>query len=85
MFVRTIHQAKSQLSKLIQQVVDGEEIIIGKAGKPLVKLVALADGLPHPKRKFGALKGKIKILEGFDEIPPEFVLAMNQTIDEDLD
>ena len=53
-----IHEAKTHLSRLIQAAAAGEEIIIAKAGKPLVKLVALtaAEG-PRP---LGALAGKVR-------------------------
>lgn len=59
-----IHQAKTHLSKLIKQSLAGEEIIIAKAGKPMVKLV------PYPEekkpRKPGIWKGKIWVSEDFD-------------------
>lgn len=56
-----IHQAKTNFSKLVDAVMQGEEIIIAKAGKPAAKLVPIA--LSKPKRKPGALKGKIKIVK----------------------
>lgn len=60
-----IHQAKTQLSRLVDAVVEeGEEIIIAKAGKPLVKLVAIKE--TKPRYCFGLLKGKIKIADDFD-------------------
>ena len=52
-----IHEAKTHLSRLIQDAVAGEEIIIAKAGKPLVKVVALS---AHPgPRQLGALAGTV--------------------------
>jgi antitoxin (DNA-binding transcriptional repressor) of toxin-antitoxin stability system len=66
----TIHKAKTQLSKLIEKACQGEEIIIARGKKPVVKLVAL--GEPLGKRKPGAWKGKIKIgPEFFEPLPPE--------------
>ena len=59
-----IHEAKTNLSKLIQKVVDGEEVIIARGNKPIAKLVEL-DEL-KPKRKLGSAKGKIKIADDFD-------------------
>ena len=60
-----IYQAKTQLSQLVQASLAGQEVIIAKAGKPLVKVVPY-----HPNakiRKPGLLKGKIKISPDFDE------------------
>ncbi len=60
-----IHHAKTNLSKLIAQVqADQEEIIIGKAGKPVAKLVIYT---PDVHVKPGVLKGKIKLANNFDE------------------
>lgn len=53
-----IHEAKTHLSRLIQAAAAGEEIIIAKAGKPLVKLVALS-AVQGP-RPLGSLAGKVK-------------------------
>jgi len=65
-----VHQAKTNLSKLIQKVIDGEEVIIAKGNKPVVKLV-LVDNL-KPKRQLGTAKGKIKISDDFDEPLDDF-------------
>jgi prevent-host-death family protein len=66
----TIHKAKTQLSRLIEKVGKGEEIIIARGKKPVAKLVALED--KHGDRKPGAWKGKIKIgPEFFEPLPPE--------------
>jgi prevent-host-death family protein len=65
-----IHEAKTNLSKLIPKVVDGEEVIIAKGNKPLVKMTII-DEL-KPKRKLGTAKGKIKISDDFDEPLEDF-------------
>jgi prevent-host-death family protein len=57
-----IHEAKTQLSKLIDQAVKGEAFMIAKAGKPLVKVAAL-DAPPMPQR-LGFLAGEIAVPEG---------------------
>ena len=75
MTVTNIHEAKTHLSKLLQRVADGEEIVIGNAGKPVAKLVPYKE--PVPKRKPGSMKGKIKILPGFDEIDKEIEAMFN--------
>lgn len=65
--ITNISEAKAQLSALIAKVRSGQEVIIGKAGKPVAKIV------PYEQkdiiRKPGALKGKIKIAADFDELP----------------
>jgi len=65
-----VHEAKTTLSKLIQKVVDGEEVIIAKGNQPVVKIV-LVDNL-KPKRQLGTAKGKIKISDDFDEPLEDF-------------
>jgi prevent-host-death family protein len=69
-----IHQAKTQLSKLIEIAASGEEIIIARAGKPVAKLVPLNAPLTK-QRQPGALKGKIWIADSFDTPMTEEELA----------
>lgn len=66
---RNIHDAKSQLSHLIELVYAGEEVIICKAGKPMVKIVRYQS--EGGVRKPGAWRGKVKIAKGFDETSTE--------------
>jgi prevent-host-death family protein len=73
MSVTNISEAKAQLSALLERVARGEEIIIGKAGKPVAKLVRY-EGAPGP-RKPGALKGKIRMAPDFDELPSDLRVA----------
>jgi len=63
-----IHHAKTHLSKLIEKVLEGEEIVIAKYGKPLVRLEAYR---PVEKREPGSWKGKVWIAGDFDELPEE--------------
>lgn len=72
MHIVNIHQAKTHLSKLVDAVQHGEEIIIAKAGKPAAKLVPIT--AIKPKRKPGALKGKIKIAKDFNAPLPDDIL-----------
>lgn len=65
MITANIYQAKTQLSKLIQQVENGKEVIIAKAGKPVAKLVAYKED--KKPRKPGLLKGKINVPDDFNE------------------
>jgi prevent-host-death family protein len=69
MEVTNIHEAKTHLSRLVDRAAAGEEIIIGKAGKPLARLVPYK--AERPKRKPGSLKGKIWISPDFDAVDPE--------------
>jgi prevent-host-death family protein len=66
-----IHEAKSQLSKLIEAMQQGETVIIAKAGKPVAQLGPLPT--PGEKRR-GVLKGQIKLGPEFDEPLPAEVL-----------
>ncbi|CAN5547749.1 type II toxin-antitoxin system prevent-host-death family antitoxin [soil metagenome] len=67
----TIHAAKTNLSKLVALAEAGEEIVLARGKDPVVKIVPVA-AVPKPQRKFGALKGKIKIgPEFFDPLPEE--------------
>jgi prevent-host-death family protein len=58
-----MHEAKTHFSKLVDAVIHGSEILIAMAGKPVAKLSPLLKG---PERRFGVLKGKIKIAKDFD-------------------
>ena len=60
-----VHQAKSQLSKLLDQVAAGEEVVIARHGKPVARLAPMQEELPP--RQPGALKGKIWVAENFDD------------------
>lgn len=64
-----IHQAKTNLSKLIEKTLNGKDIVIAKAGKPVAKLVAYKEKLKP--RKPGLLKGKIWISDDFNDEDPE--------------
>lgn len=66
MITVNIHEAKTQLSKLVDQASKGEAFIIAKAGKPLVRVAAL-DAPPAPQR-LGFLKGEIAVPEDFDRM-----------------
>ncbi len=64
MYQVNIHEAKTNLSKLIKKVINGEEVVIAKGNIPLVKLVNLEGD--KPKRKLDTAKGKMKIAADFD-------------------
>jgi len=66
-------EAKAQLSALVEKVMAGQEVVIGKAGKPVAKLVR--DEQSEKPRRPGALKGEIKIADDFDELPSDIADA----------
>lgn len=68
-----IHEAKTQLSKLVERVRAGEEIVLAKAGQPVARIVPYVP--PRVPRKPGALKGKIRIGKDFDAPLPDDLLA----------
>ena len=74
MHIANIHEAKTHLSRLIDRVEAGEEIIIARAGKPVVRMVAYQEATP-PKRTSGAWKGKVKISRDFDKLPESIAAA----------
>ena len=76
-----IHEAKTHLSRLIQAVEEGEEITIARAGRPVARLVP-AEQRREP-RKPGSAKGKIKILEGFDEYDEQIARDFGMLDDEE--
>jgi prevent-host-death family protein len=67
-----IHEAKTHLSRIVDDVAAGAEVVIAKAGKPMARLVPLTS-VPRPK-KLGLLKGKIRVPDRFNEPLPETVL-----------
>lgn len=67
MTIVNIHEAKTHLSRLVQQAVAGEPFIIAKAGKPLVKVVALDAPVAGGVRRLGFLEGHIQVPDDFDQ------------------
>jgi prevent-host-death family protein len=66
-----VHYAKTHLSRLLDRVAAGEEIVLGKNGKPVAKLVPIET----PARRPGRLKGKVKIARDFDAPLPEDIAS----------
>ena len=64
-----MHEAKSQLSKLVEKALRGEEVIIAKGGKPYVKLIPFKE--QHPDRIPGGYEGQFVMTNDFDETPAE--------------
>jgi prevent-host-death family protein len=73
----TIHKAKTELSRLMERACRGEEIVIARGKKPVVRLVAIGD--KTGQRKPGALRGKLKVgPEFFEPLPAEELDAWGQ-------
>jgi prevent-host-death family protein len=63
-----IHDAKTQLSRLVDQAAKGESFVIAKAGKPMVKVVALNAPEHAQMKRFGFLAGQISVPDDFDRM-----------------
>ena len=66
-----VHEAKTHLSRLLQRVAAGEEIVIARNGKPVARLVPAA---PAPRRLFGTDRGLFEVPDDFDAPLPEDLL-----------
>ena len=63
-----IHEAKTQLSKLVEEASKGESFVIAKAGKPIVKVTALSAPLGSQVRRLGFMAGQITVPDDFDSM-----------------
>ena len=66
-----IHEAKTQLSKLVEQASKGESFVIAKAGKPIVKVTALSTPIGVGVRRLGFIAGQILVPDDFDRMGKE--------------
>jgi antitoxin (DNA-binding transcriptional repressor) of toxin-antitoxin stability system len=71
MQIINIHQAKTQLSKLIELALRGEAFIIAKAGKPLVRVSRIDMPTPSKPRRLGFMLGEITVPDDFDRMGAE--------------
>jgi prevent-host-death family protein len=69
-----VYEAKTHLSQLLDRAAAGEEIIIARAGRPVARLVALADASSQ-RRSPGGWRGKVRMSADFDELPAEIEAA----------
>jgi antitoxin (DNA-binding transcriptional repressor) of toxin-antitoxin stability system len=63
-----IHEAKTQLSKLVEEELKGEPFVIAKAGKPIVKVTALSAPVGAQVRRLGFMAGQISVPDDFDRM-----------------
>jgi prevent-host-death family protein len=71
--VINIHEAKTHLSKIVDEVAAGAEVVIAKAGKPMARLSPIST--PAQPKKLGLLKGKIKVPDNFNAPLDKEVIA----------
>ena len=73
-----IHEAKTHLSRLVEEAARGEGFIIAKAGKPMVKVVAIDDGAVAKSRlaMMGALEGKFNVPDDFDHFADDEIAEL---------
>ena len=68
-----VYEAKTHLSQLLDRAAAGEEIVIARAGRPVARLVALADS--SARRMPGGWRGKVSMAADFDDLPAEIDAA----------
>ena len=72
----TIGEAKTQLSKLVHEAEGGQEVVVRRGSKPVARIVAIPQSEAVVRRKPGAMRGRIKMREDFDEWPPDIARAL---------
>ena len=75
--ITNVSEAKANLSKLLEQVEAGEQIIIGRNGKPVAVLSAYRNEVMPRQPGMGHCKGKVVISDDFDDLPDEIMRAFN--------
>ena len=71
--IHSIHDAKTNLSRLVERACAGEDIVIARGKTPVVKLTPVLSDVP--RRQFGAMKGRARVTRAFFESLPEEELA----------
>jgi len=73
MQITNIHEAQTHFSELINRVIAGDEVIIGRSGKPIAKIIPYNEN--DEPRRGGQWRGKVNIADDFDELPEELAAA----------
>ncbi len=71
-----IGEAKTQLSKLVHMAEEGEEVVLRRGRRPVVRLVPIALAKTGPKRKPGRMRGRVVVHDDFDEWPEDIARAL---------
>jgi prevent-host-death family protein len=72
----SIGEAKTQLSKLVHQAEDGEEVVVRRGQKPVARIIAIPNSDGAPRRQPGSMRGRIHVPDDFDEWPPDIARAL---------
>jgi prevent-host-death family protein len=83
MMITNISEAKANLSRLIEQVLNGQEVIIGKAGKPVARLVPYTQDTSPRQLGAGQWHGKIWMADDFDDLPDEVLKLFTGEAEDD--
>ena len=76
MNIVNIHEAKTHLSRLVEEAAKGESFIIAKAGKPMVKVTAIEAAPKKQVRRIGFMKGQISVPDDFDTMFQDEIIRM---------
>lgn len=76
MRVVNLHEARTQLSRLVEAAANGEPFVIAQAGKPVVKVVALEAPGAGPVRRVGFMAGEVSVSDGFDHMDSKDIRPM---------
>jgi prevent-host-death family protein len=73
-----MHEAKTNLSRLVDKAVQGESVVIAKAGKPMVRIIAIDAPVPAKRKRIGFLAGQITVPDAqvFNELGKDEIAAM---------
>jgi prevent-host-death family protein len=73
-----MHEAKTNLSRLVEKAVQGESVVIAKAGKPMVRIIAIDAPVPAKRKRIGFLAGQITVPDAqvFNELGKDEIAAM---------
>ena len=71
-----IHEAKTQLSRLVDEASKGEPFVIAKAGRPMVKVIAVGAPVGKEVKRLGFLAGQISVPDDFDRMGQEEIESM---------
>ena len=76
--MRTVnmHEAKTHLSRLVREAVNGEPFVIARAGKPMVRVVSIETPEPTETRRIGFMAGEISVPADFDRMASEEIETM---------
>lgn len=73
-----MHEAKTNLSRLVEKVVQGESVVIAKAGKPMVRIIAIDAPAPAKKKRIGFLAGQVTVPDAqvFNDLGKDEIASM---------